>query len=171
MKKKEIMKQQIKEKEQRRELEREITTNEFLGSLWKIVLGVGIFILLIITVLNIKNGTWNIFSRENKVTEELHTNVVMCGTMFDKEYDEYYVIAYDFSNEDQVEKLSSLDPSTRHFFLDLNSAFNSSCKGEKNNITKDVEKLVIAEPTLIHIRSKEINKTVTGLDEIVDYAH
>ena len=95
MKKKEIMKQQIKEKEQRRELEREITTNEFLGSLWKIVLGVGIFILLIITVLNIKNGTWNIFSRENKVTEELHTNVVMCGTMFDKEYDEYYVIAKD----------------------------------------------------------------------------
>lgn len=170
MKKKEIIKQQIKEKEQRKELEREITTNEFLGSLWKIVLGVCIFILLIITILNIKNGTWNIFSRKNKNTEEIHTNVVMCGTLFEKDLDEYIVIAYDFTDEDQNSELGSLSPSKKLFYLDLNSGFNSTCKKDENNITLDYEKLSIVEPTLIHVKDKAILKTVTGLDKISEYA-
>lgn len=171
MKKKEMMKQQLKEKQQRRELEKEISTNDFLNSLWKIVLGVGVFILLIITILNIKNGTWNIFSRKNKTEEATHQNVVMCGTLFDKEIDEYLVIAYDFTDEDQKSQLGELSPSKKLFYLDLNSAFNSVCKGDKNSITLDVEKLKIAEPTLIHVKNKSINKTVTGLDQIVDYSN
>ena len=102
MNKKQLVKEQKRLKQERKEVEKLFKDDKDVYKVFIIALGVILFIGLAFVVINVTNGTWNLFNSENIKTEDIDDKMVMVGTMFNKSEDEYYVLAYDFSSDDKT---------------------------------------------------------------------
>lgn len=118
----------------------------------------------------IKDGV----KEEEKSTQEtLAYNKVNVGTVFNRPYEEYYVLAYD---PDSLEAsyyaswLNSFDSKKgKIYFLDLSLEINKKQVGETSN--KNASKpgeLSLKEPTLIKIKNGKIDKYFDTRKEIDD---
>jgi len=171
MNKKQMKKEQERLKRERKQVmtlnnESDIKTVLFVS------LGVVVFIGIVFVLINIFNGTWNIFTRENTPISDQGENRVMCGTMFEIEEPEYLVLAYDFSADDAFvyeTYIGTYNMFAGIYSLDLNSALNNSCIGEKANITKELKGLKLAGPTLLKIKDGKIVSSYVGREKIKDY--
>ena len=115
----------------------------------------------------------NFQSKDNTpASEDITYNAVKGGTLFNRPYDEYYVLAYDKSDETSpyYSVLTSLyDGETKLYTMDLSLDVNKQYIGEKGNAkaTKPSE-LSIINPTLILIKDGKILKYYEGKDTIAD---
>ena len=173
MNKKQMLKEQKRLKQERKEAEKMFSDDKEVYNVFKIALGVIGFILVAFVIINIAKGNWNLFSKKNKDVTEIDPNMVMVGTMFDKEEEDYLVLAYDMSdtNNSLYAYLASnyYSSSPKLYYLDLSSGFNSKFIGEKTNISNELNELKFGGPTLLLINKDKIIKSYTTEDEIVNY--
>lgn len=172
MNKKQIMKEQKRLKQERKQVETLFQDDKEVYNVFKILLGVLLFIGLVYAVINITNGNWNIFTKKNTEVEAIDSRMVIVGNMFNKSSSEYMVLAYDMQNSkyDYFGTLISDYYGTKKLYLvDLSSGFNTSFIGEKNNITSDLNKLTFAGCALLIIKDDKIVTYYTNEKAITDY--
>ena len=173
MNKKQMLKEQRKYKEQKKEVERLFKDDkDMFSSTWKNALGVILFLALAFCVINVLNGNWNIFTKSNQNKTEIDPTMVIAGTMFNRSDDEYLVFACDMSNEENdfySVAIDNYNKSKKLFYLDLSSGFNDKFVKDKTVISNDLEKLQFAGPTLLVIKGNEIVSSYTTEKDILDY--
>lgn len=172
MNKKQMLKEQKRIKLEQKESQKMFRDDKEVYNVFKIALGVIVFIGLSFAVINITNGTWNLFSTKSYDTQIDSTKVIV-GNMFNKADNEYLVLAYDMS-DDKNDYYSALtqdyyNAEKKLYFLDLSSGFNQNNIGEKTIVSNDLDKLKIASPTLFVIKGNNISKTYTTEKDITNY--
>ena len=97
----------------------------------------------------------------------------MIGNMFNKEEDEYLVLAYDMQNEKDafygVLISNYSDTSKKLYYVDLSSGFNTNFLGDKTVISNDLNKLKLSGPVLLSIKGDKIIKSYTTEKEIINF--
>ena len=171
MNKKQMIKEQKKLKEQRKEVEKLFKDDKDIYVVFKIALGVILFIGLAFVVINFANGTWKLTKGSTSVTE-IDPRMLIAGTLFDKEEDEYLVIAYNMKEEKEAiygVMASNYSGDRTLYLLDLSSGFNDSFIGEKTVISNDLTKLKFGGPTLLVIKGNKITKSYTTEKDITKF--
>ena len=171
MKKKEMLKEQKRLKEASKEKLLDFSDKDDVKKILYITGGVVLFIALVFVVINLFNGTWNDYERENDPVS-IDGYLLMCGTLFDRGEEEFLVLAYNPKNEDDVVYSTLFDSykgDLTLYYLDLESGFNKSCIGDKNNFVNDSAKIKFASQSLLHIKNGKIIKSYTNKEEIKDY--
>lgn len=140
----------------------------------KITIGVLIFFLVVYLLTGILTGDIKLKKDKEKTTTIQYTEILAEMTFKQKE-SEYYVLYYDFDNENDTTLLEAIDSTLSEklttYKVDLSKKFNSSYVSDSvNKKATTSSELKIKNPTLIKIKDKSINKIVTGLDEIEEYA-
>ena len=172
MNKKQMLKEQKRLKQERRQTEHLFNDDKEVYNVYKIALGVIAFIGLAYLFINISNGTFNLFNKTNKESTLIDSSMVMVGTMFNKEDGEYLVLAYDM-NSDNKDYYTLLKEQYRGnlkiYSLDLSSGFNRDFVSSETVISTDLNKLKFGGPTLLLINKDTITKSFKTDDEIVNY--
>ena len=173
MNKKQMIKEQKKLKQQRKEVEILFKDDKEVFGVFKIALGVLLFIGLVYVGINILNGNWNLFTKSNKKATEIDSQMVITGTMFNKEEEEYLVLAFDMQDEKQyfysVLAGNYTDTTKNLYYLDLSSGFNTNFIADKTVISNDLTKLKFSGPTLLVIKGDKIIKSYTSEEKIIDF--
>ena len=171
MNKKQMLKEQKRLKKERREVETLFRDDKDVFGVFKIALGVILFILLAFALINIFNGNWNLFSKSNISEENIDSKMVMAGTMFNKSDTEYLVLAYDVTNDNETVYSYLIDNygDDNLYILDLSSGFNTSIIADKTVISNDLEKLKLSGPTLLVIKGNTITSSYTKEEDIIKY--
>ena len=172
MNKKQMIKEQKRIKEEQKQVANLFQDDKEIYNVFKIALGVILFIGLAYVCLNIFNGNWKLFTKANIPTEEIDENMLMVGTMFNKMDDEYLVLVYDMKDEKQAfygALAQNYSGSTKLYYVDLSSGFNDKFIGEKTIISNDLEKLKFGGTTLLQIKKDKIVKSYTTEKDIVNY--
>lgn len=139
-----------------------------------VLLFLGLFYLLTVVILGDKS--------ENKKDEvktaevEIQFDEVLVGSSFSIKDEEYFVLYYEFENEDINTELSSLVSNYRMskespylYVVNMSNALNSSAISDKSK--KDAQKsseLKINGPTLIKFENGKIDGYIEGIDDITD---
>lgn len=171
MKKKEMLKEQKKMKAFRNEKFIDLNDKDDLKKIGFITLGVLFFIAIVFVLINLFNGTWNLFSRKN---DEVNFNpyLVMCGTLFNRQNEEYLVLAYNVNNEDDMiynALFEGYKGSLPIYYLDLESGFNKNCVSDQSNLVNDSTKIKFNNQSLLHIKDGQIIKSYTNKEQIKNY--
>ena len=172
MNKKQIIKEQKRLKQEQKEVASLFNDDKEVYNVFKIALGVILFIGLAYAGINIINGNWNLFTKKNVKVTEIDSKMVMVGTMFNKEENEYLVLAYDLNEPKEAfyaVLVDNYNETNKLYILDLGSGFNKDYLGEKANITNDLTKLKFSGPTLLVLKGDSIVKSYTTEKEIIDY--
>ena len=165
MKKKEMLKEQKKMKLERNQVYLDFNDKHTVRNSIFVALGVILFIAIAFLIAGIKEGTINLFTKESKEEAEIDNTLLLCGTIFKPTDTEYYVLAYKPNNEDEsyysaiASKYSNSDIPL--YTLDLESALNQTCIGEKTVISSDLTKLKLSGETLLKIKNGKIVKQWT----------
>ena len=172
MNKKQMLKEQKRLKQERKEVENLFKDDKEVYKVFKIAGGVILFIGLAFVVINIFNGNWNIFTSKNTAKTERQTNMVIAGTLFNQEEDDYLVLAYDMKEDKEMfygALTSSYTGTPKLYYLDLSSGFNTKFIGDKTVISNDLNKLKFSGATLLLIKGDKITKSYTTEKDIVNY--
>lgn len=114
-------------------------------------------------------------TNESESGEEVDINYdyINLGTIFNRPYNEYYVVIYDSEESEDGYYLStgtnykSSDDAIKIYFADLASPFNSSYESdESNSNATNATELKIKRGTLIKIKNGKITKYLEGKDAI-----
>ena len=171
MNKKQMIKEQKRLKAERKEVEKLFKDDKEILNVFKIALGVILFIGLIYVGINIFNGTWKL-TKGSKPATEIDQSMLIAGTMFDKEETEYLVLAYDMKSEKDAfyGALASNYSGEKHlYYLDLSSGFNTIFIGKKTVISNDLSKLKFSGATLLQIKGNKITKSYVSEKEIIKF--
>lgn len=109
---------------------------------------------------------------ETPVSEDITYTNVKGGTLFNRPYSEYYVLAYDKGSETApyYSVLSNVyKGETKLYMMDLSLDINKQYVGDKGNESaSNPSELSIVDPTLILIKDGKISKYYEGKDKITD---
>ena len=151
-------------------------TNEDTNEVKKfalILLGVAIIAILLYFVTAKYLVKDNFQSKENiQIIEEIGDTTLKGGTLFNRAYEEYYVLCYDKKEESAayygvLANLYSRD--IKLYTMDLSLKINEQYKGEAGNSkASKPDELSIVNPTLILIKNGSIAKYYEGKDEITN---
>lgn len=101
------------------------------------------------------------------------SNSIIVGSMFNRPYKEYYVLAYKGDENDAVlfgsyvSLYESKEGALRIYTVDLDNALNNSYYSENGNSkAKKLDELKISSPTLIKIKNGSISKYIEGQTNI-----
>lgn len=135
-----------------------------------ILAGVAIIALLLYLLSSkvlIKDG----IKTKESVAEEISYDTVDVGNVFNRPYDEYYVLAFD-SDSLKANRFSMLMDNAgslkgKIYFLDLRNEINKRyVKDEGNSKATKASELSLKEPTLIKISKGKISKYLETAEEI-----
>lgn len=171
MNKKQMIKEQKRLKQERKEVETLFKDDKEVYKVFKIALGVILFIGLAYVLINIFNGTWKLTKGTTRETN-IDPSMLIAGTMFEREEDEYLVLVYDMNSDKDAfygALASNYSGEKRLYYLDLSSGFNTKYVGSKTVISNDLAKLEFAGPTLLSIKGTKITKSYTTEKEIVNF--
>lgn len=172
MNKKQIIKEQKRLKKERKEASQLFSDDKEVYNVFKIAIGVILFLAVSYLIVNILRGNFNFFNKGNLKSEDLDSSMVMVGTMFNKSDSEYLVLAYDMSDELNgyyPALVSTYNGSKTLYKLDLSSGFNSSFVGNESVINSDLTKLKLSGPTLLVIKGDKIVSSYTKEADIEKY--
>lgn len=170
MNKKQMLKEQKKLKQQQREVATLFKDDKEVYNVFKIALAVILFIGLVYIGVNIFKG--DLLTKSNKKTTEIDSQMVIAGTMFGKEDNEYLVLAYDMKEKSQEfygALASNYNDSKKLYLLDLSSGFNANLISDKTVVSNDLSKLKFGGATLLSIKGNSITKSYTTESEIVKF--
>ena len=140
------------------------------------------FIKILIGVIIVVAGAYfiaNAIDKKNESTKETATEVeisstkIIVGSILNRPYDNYYVLAYKSQDNESVvyETLLSMylskEKALKVYVVDLDNGLNKGYYSEKGNpkATK-IDDLKISSPTLIKVSKKKIAKYVEGQESI-----
>lgn len=173
MNKKQILKEQKRLKKEQKEVENLFSDDKEIYNVFKIALGVILFIGLAFIIINIANGNWNILTKKNTAETEIDARLTLIGTMFNKDLEnEYLVLAYDMNDEKDAfygAVANNYSGSEKIYYVDLSSGFNKDFIGEKTVISNDLSKLKFGGAALLVIKGDKITKSYTTENDIVNY--
>ena len=95
--------------------------------------------------------------------------------IFNRPYDEYYVIAYDSTIDDAmvystlITNYTKKENSIKIYYCDLNKIVNKDYKskdGKSNPNASSVQELSFNEVTLLKIRNKKVVNYIDNIDQI-----
>ena len=113
-------------------------------------------------------------SEETPVTEVSYSKMVF-GTMLNRPYEEYYVMAYSSENNNAnyyralIDKYSSEEESLFVYYIDLEDSMNERFIAEDaktNPDAKNIDELRVGEVTLIKVKDGKISKYIENVDDI-----
>jgi len=171
MNKKQMIKEQKRLKQERKEVETLFKDDKDVYNVFKIALGVILFIGIAFVLINIANGTWKLTKGNSKSTE-INPQMLIVGTMFEKESDEYLVLAYDMKDDKEAFYGALADgySGDKHlYYLDLSSGFNASFIGDKTVVSNDLTKLKFGGAALFIINGNKITKSYTTEKDIIKF--
>ena len=140
-----------------------------------------VFIIVFIAlIVGIAYGATALFKKDKDDTVDLvkgsiNYDKVVVGTLLNRPYDEYYVLAYDSEASEAVkysamittykEKEDDEEDNLKIYFLDLNNELNKKYYnvGEDNKSNKNakkIEDLDFGDLTLLHIKKGEITEYI-----------
>ena len=174
MKKKEYQKRLAKEKRDLKEYN-ELGAGINYKSFVVISISVIGFVFLMFAFTKIKTGEWNLFTKENsiKYTATIQDVKILCGSVLNRDEEEYFVLAYKLNEDDTslyetiLERYNSASNKLKLYKLDLGNSRNNICMGELN-ITNDIENLKLTVPTLIKVTNGNITENYTNYEAIKD---
>ena len=172
MNKKQMLKEQKRLKRERKESEKMFRSDDGMSDFLKITIGVILFIGITFAFINISNGNWNLFNKKNRNITEIDSKMLIVGTMFNKEDEEYLVLAYDMSTMDaDIYNYLSKNyyDSPNLYLIDLSSGFNQDFIAENTNISNDLDSLKFGGPTLLLINKDKITASYTTEEQIISY--
>ena len=172
MNKKQMIKEQKRIKQEQKEVANLFNDDKEIYNVFKIALGVILFIGLAYVCINIVNGNWKVFTKDNIAIEQIDNKMLIVGTMFNKEENEYLVLAYDMKDDAQKfydALTSNYSGQPNLYFIDLSSGFNNKFISEKTIISNNLEELKFGGATLLVINKDKITKSYTTENEIVNY--
>jgi hypothetical protein len=172
MNKKQMIKEQKKIKKEKKDAERMFNDDKEIYNVFKIALGVIIFLVVSYIVVNIFKGNLNVFNKKNIPIESIDNTMVIAGTMFNKSESEYYVLAFDMKDEINTyydALVSNYRGDKTLYKLDLSSGLNSSFISDKTVISNDLTKLKLSGPTLLVIKGNNIVNSYTNEEDITKY--
>ena len=133
---------------------------------------------VVIVILGVYLFTNSYLKKEDKKAKEneqveISSNRIIAGSIFNRPYDEYYVIAYKSNDNSStiydtiVSMYASKDKALKIYVVDLDSALNKDYYSNKGNKSAtSLEDLKLSNPTLIKINKKKIIKYIEGQSEI-----
>ncbi len=143
-----------------------------------------VFIIVFIAVIvGVAYGATALFKKDKDDTVDLvkgsiNYDKVVVGTLLNRPYDEYYVLAYD-SEASEAVKYSAMittykgadEDNLKIYFLDLNNELNKKYYnvGEDNKSNKNakkIEDLDFGDLTLLHIKKGEITEYIEDYQTI-----
>ncbi len=142
--------------------------SEEISSFIKILVIVGIFLIIVygLTVLLVSNKEEvpKDDLNDEKVGETFDYDQTIIGSMFDLDYDDYYVIIYkaSASNASLLNELVTTyrdkEDSKKLFYINLDDVLNSSYynKDESNNKPKNVSEVQVGDYTLIRFKNNKV---------------
>ena len=137
-----------------------------------------ILIVVVVGLYFLSNAIVN--KRDNKESN-VNTNVTISydtlnvGMIFNRPYDEYYVIAYDSTLDDAmyystlITNYSKKEDAIKIYYCDLSKKVNESYKakdGSGNSKASSVQELSFGDVTLLKIRNKKIVNYIENIDQI-----
>lgn len=109
------------------------------------------------------------------VSGEINYDLVTVGTMFNRNYDEYYVVAYKKTDASAilyssiVNKYSNKDKALKVYFCDLDNSLNNEYyvgeTGESNPNAKKMSDLALGKFTFLKIKDGKIVKYLEDIEE------
>ena len=97
------------------------------------------------------------------------------GTIFNRPYNEYYVMAYDGTDDDAmyysalITKYKKKDNALKIYYCDLNNDLNKEYKSESgkgNKDAKNVSELSFGKVTLIKVKNGSITNYIEDIEKI-----
>ena len=162
-------KKQIKEKDLKIETDEKTETFRFISIL-----------VIVLVVVGIVYGISKLFMKDDKIKYDvqegnINYEIVTSGTMLNRPYKEYYVMAYDSEDSDGIyyATIAAMymrkEKALKVYYCDLANKFNKdlvSKDGKINFDAKDVENLSFGKFTLLKIKNGKIVKYVDGVDNV-----
>ena len=138
-------------------------------------------LIIVIAVVSIVYGVSRLFIDEkskfndNVIPGEINYDLVTVGTMFNRNYDEYYVVAYNKEDSQAIlyssimSKYTNKEDSLKIFFCDLSNSLSSAYyvgeTGESNPNAKTIDDLALGNFTFIKIKNGKIVKYIENIEE------
>lgn len=109
----------------------------------------------------------------NSTAVSINYSILDVGMMFNRPYDEYYILAYDPDSLDAslyASMLNKVDSKKgKVYFLDLSNGLNKPyVKDESNAKATKASEVAIKGPTMIKISKGKISKYLESYEEIED---
>lgn len=110
-------------------------------------------------------------------TTKISYDTVSVGMIFNRPYDEYYVVIYDFNTTDAsylealVSNSSTKEDSIKAYSCDLSNSLNSkyaSKDGKANTNAKSIEEFSFGETTLLHIKNGKVVEYIDGTKNVIE---
>ncbi len=143
-----------------------------------------IILVVIVVIVGVIYGVTELLKKDepasdsSNVTEgKIDYTKVSVGTMLNRPYDEYYVLAYDSDTTDAIlystmmTSYSNKEKGLKIYFLDLNNKLNASYynkngDGKSNPKAKNIDELNFGDLTLIKVKKGKITNYIEGYDKI-----
>ena len=165
------------EKNIKKEIEEKDGNGEVISLLLitiSVLLFLGLFYLLTVVILGDKSDNKKAEEETNEV--EIQFDEVLVGSSFSIKDEEYFVLYYEFENEDINTELSSLVSNYRMsnespylYVVNMSDALNSKSISDKSKKdANNASELKINGPTLIKFEAGKIDDYIEGIDDITD---
>ncbi len=112
-------------------------------------------------------------AKDNKQAGEVSSNAIIVGSLLNRPYSEYYVIAFKSKDYDAaiydtyISAYEAKEKALRIYAIDLDNELNKDYYSEKGSPNaKSIDELKISSPTLIKVKDKKINKYIEGQENI-----
>ncbi len=140
-----------------------------------------IIVVVIFVLVGVIYGVSRIFIKEEtKISSpesqvgNVNYDVVSIGTMFNRNYDEYYVFIYDIEDPNGVyysaivNSYKGTKDALKVYFCDLGNTLNKDyiAKDKSNPKAKTMKDLSLGKLTLVKIKNGKITKYLENIDDI-----
>lgn len=123
--------------------------------------------------------TKDLFKKDSDITYTdgvVNDDVAIVGTMLNRPYEEYYVLAFDSDGTQAnyyngiASKYMSNENSLKIYYIDLNNALNKKyIAGENDAVStkfETIENLKMGEITLFKVKNQKVTKMLTDVEKI-----
>jgi len=109
--------------------------------------------------------------KEETSEVEFDNDIATIGTMFNRNYDEYYVLLYSKEKHKDLNSIldayRSSDNYVKTYFIDLDLKINSSVFGEEfNKKPNNSNEVKVNDATLFKINSGKVTNSYSGIEDI-----
>ena len=110
--------------------------------------------------------------KEETKEVEFDNDIATVGTMFNRNYDEYYVLLYSKEEngkdlDNVLDSYRSSDNYIKTYFIDLDLKVNNFVLGDDfNKKPTDSNEVKVTEATLFEIHNGKVNNSYVGVDDI-----